>query len=169
MTKKLDRCLTNNRPVFHYKTEENEVKAGGVLFYKKHEDSIKLLMVYSRDKYEDFGGRTDVDDADYLDTVAREVEEESNKIFLREDIRKRIEKLEPVYIKVSKYVLYFVELTDKENDINPTAFGDKEFHDDIPRTVELIDSNTFKSGSFIKDNLNFRLKNRLIFDKISSL
>ena len=38
--------------------------------------------------YEDFGGKTDMEDMTILDTISREVFEESNKIFKKEFVMK---------------------------------------------------------------------------------
>jgi hypothetical protein len=160
----------HDRPIFYLNDNpENEIKAGGILFYKKTNNDLDLLMILNRGRYEDFGGRTDIIDKDYLDTVAREVEEESNKLFNKLNIRKRLKNQEPIYIKGSKYVLYFIELTESEQILTPENFGTKEIHDDIERTVEYINYNKLKDTTFIKQSLNFRLKNKLVFDKINSL
>lgn len=141
------------RPTFTH--DNQQVRAGGVLFYNhnKTNDQYSLLMIKSRNKYEDFGGQTDEVDKDFLDTVSREVEEESNYIFPKEFIMTQIQNMEPIYIKQCKYILYCVKLDDY---IDPTIFGDHEDEDDIERTVEWVTYETFKTKDFIK-KLNFRL------------
>jgi hypothetical protein len=74
----------NNRPTFYLNDDpEKPLRASGVLFYRfdMEEMDYKLLLIYSRDKYEDFGGCTDDVDDNIKETAVREVEEESNKIF----------------------------------------------------------------------------------------
>ena len=43
-------------------------------------------MIYCDKKYEDFGGKTDKIDTCIEDTIAREAEEESNKIFKKSNV-----------------------------------------------------------------------------------
>lgn len=141
------------RPTFLF--DNQPVRAGGVLFYHhdKETNEYELLMIHSRGKYEDFGGQTDDVDKDYLDTVSREVEEETNNIIPKEYIRSKIENLEPIYIKHCKYILYCIEV---DTYYDPHIFGDHEKVDNIDRTVEWVSYDTFKSQEFIK-KLNFRL------------
>lgn len=145
------------RPTFFMDTEKTqEIRAGGVLFYKYNEDKTdcELLLIKTRYHYEDFGGCTDAEDNNILETVTREVQEESNGIFCKEDVYEKIKNSNPIYIARSKYVLYFMEL-DKRYDVS--LFGEKEFHDDIYRTVEWIPYDTFTDNNFI-NKLNFRLR-----------
>src|ERR1700744_3977297 len=103
-----------DRPIFQYTDSDNvvsDVKAGGVLFYKiDDDDHIKFLMIKNRGKYEDFGGCTDNGDKNIMETIAREVQEESNNIFKKKDILNRIKTITPIYSKISKYLLYIIPL-----------------------------------------------------------
>ena len=150
---------SKDRPTFYYKMDGElyTIRAGGVLFYKKVDDYVKLLMIRNRGKLEDFGGCTDVMDTDIYDTFSREVEEESNKVFNKEDIKKRLGGLEPIMIKISKYLLFLMPLTEEEKKLKEADFGSIEFHDDINRTVEWIDAEKFNDIEF-QNELNFRLR-----------
>lgn len=155
-------------PVFYYNNKTSkEIKAGGVLFYyyNKNENKLKFLMINNKGKYEDFGGRTEDIDKSIEYTVSREVEEESNKIFLRNDVLNIISSNFPLYIKHSKYVLYICEI-DKNYDT--TIFGSKEFHDNIYRTVEWIDYEDLINSSFI-NKMNHRLRFRRFFKYIKNI
>lgn len=153
------------RPTFYLVDDyekENPIRAGGVLFYKKNDvGKYELLMIYSRDRYEDFGGQTDPTDEDLVDTVSREAEEESNKIFTKEFIKEKIKDIEPIYIKNCKYMLYIVEI-DKYYD--PKIFGDKEIHEDIDRTMEWVPYDELKHK-----RLNFRLTDRNVTRELNRL
>jgi len=155
-------------PIFYYDDKtENEIKAGGVMFYtydKKSRD-LKFLMIKNRNRYEDFGGKTDKVDLSIEETVAREVEEESNGIFKKSDIIDRIKDKKPIYTKNSKYLIYFCKLKKNEN-YNADIFGDREFYENVPRTVEWLTYGALKNSSFVKDNLNFRLKFKHFFNKM---
>ena len=158
----------NIRPTFYLDEEKQiELRAGGVLFYKFNEDktNFDLLLIYSRNNYEDFGGCTDAIDKDILDTVSREVDEESNNIFKKDIIRNKIKDLDPIYIKHCKYALYFIELIE---DYNPEDFGTKEIHDNINRTVEWVSYDNFSNDDFIKI-LNFRLKSHDVLNYLKNL
>lgn len=156
------------RPTFYLDPENTqELRAGGVLFYKYNEDktNFDLLLMYSRNNYEDFGGCTDNKDTDIKCTVAREVSEESNNIFTLDFIKEKIEDLEPIYIKHCKYALYFVEL---DGDYNTKDFGNKEIHDNIDRTVEWVSYDKFSDDDFIK-KLNFRLRSFNVLNYLKTL
>ena len=118
-------------------------------------------MIHNNDRYEDFGGRTDVMDKTIQDTIAREVEEESNCVFHREEIKSYLSDENIIRIHNSKYLLYFVEL-DKRYD--PAVFGDREFHDGFDRTVEWIPYKQITNKDFVKNSLHYRLRNKPFFD-----
>jgi len=81
------------RPIFYYKNNMVcELKAGGVILYKYENKNVKFLMIHSNNKYEDFGGRTDNHDKNIEETIAREAEEESNKILDKKSILNEIHK-----------------------------------------------------------------------------
>lgn len=155
-----------DRPTFYLKNEDSPIRAGGVIFYYFSEKTVELLMIKHNNIYEDFGGKTDKQDKTFIDTVSREVDEESNGIFKKEEIEKKIKDKKPVYTKCSKYILYFIELDDK---IDSKKFGTKEFTDNIYRTVKWIDINKFNNKKFVKENLNIRLKFKDFFKKIYEL
>ena len=156
------------RPTFYFEDDnkkENPIKAGGVLFYRKNDigkyDKYEMLMIHSKDKYEDFGGQTDPNDNDLVDTVSREVEEESNGIFSKSFVKNIIKDIEPIYIKNCKYMLYIAEL-DKYYD--PEIFGDREIHDNINRTIKWVPIDEFEHGE-----LNFRLTDKNVSKQLKNL
>ena len=168
------------RPTFYYHGDgdsavingvknENEVRAGGALFYKIENDNLYFLMIKTKDKYEDFGGKTDENDLTIYDTIAREIEEESNNIFNKNDIMERITDLKPIYAPKSKYIIFIIKLTENEKNINVLTFGDMEIHDSIYRTVEFVPYYNFKNKTFINNQLCFRLKFKNFFFFINEL
>ncbi|AYV76909.1 MAG: hypothetical protein Barrevirus3_29 [Barrevirus sp.] len=142
----------DDRPTFYLDNDLTKpVRAGGVLFYR-HDvitNTYNLLMIYSRNSYEDFGGCSDSTDQSLEQMICREVEEESNGIFGKKYVSDCIKGLNPIYIKYCKYVLYFVKIEEK---YDPTIFGDVEICDNISRNVEWIN---YSDINQIK--LNFRL------------
>jgi len=159
----------SSQPIFYYKgNKELEIKAGGVIFYHiDSENHLKFLMIKSRGKYEDFGGKTEKVDTCIEDTVSREVDEESNSIFKKSDVKKCLEKNSPIYTNNSKYLLYFYELDN--DDYTSEMFGDKEIYENIPRTVEWVSYLQLKDTTFVKKFLNYRLKFRAFFTKVNEL
>ena len=154
------------RPTFYLEDDyekENPIRAGGVLFYKYDSTSqqYNLLMINTNGKYEDFGGQTDLEDDDLVDTVSRETEEESNGIFSKAFIKNKIKDTEPIYIKNCKYMLYIVEI-DKYYD--PKDFGDKEIYEDIDRTIEWV-----SFDDFTHKRLNFRLTDKNVTNCLNKL
>ncbi len=153
-----------DRPTFYLNDDiSSPVRAGGVLFYRydDHQDKYHLLMIYSRNNYEDFGGCSDAQDKSIEDMVSREVEEESNGIFKKQYIYDLISKEKPVYIKYCKYVLYFIQI----NEIyDPEIFGDKEICDGFDRTVEWIEYDDYKTKK-----INFRLNTHEVLNHMKKL
>lgn len=166
--------IRDDRPTFYYKDKEDcELRAGGLIPYRFNTESNEydFLMIKSRGKYEDFGGRTDMRDKCIEDTVAREVEEESNKIIKKGEINKIIKdpsfpEKHKLYTKYSKYIVYLIET--KKN-YNPKKFGTKEFHDNIYRTVEWVPYSKLIDKEFINKQLHFRLKYKYFLDAVTDL
>ena len=160
-----------DRPTFYYNNDPDlQIRAGGAIFYKVDENNVvQFMMMFSRGRYEDFGGKTDLKDKSINHTIAREVDEESNGVFKKKDILKRIKNINPCYTRTSKYQIYFIKLTDEEANMDVSVFGDKELHDDIPRTVEYISIDKIRSKEFIKNNLCFRLKFKGFFKCVDEL
>lgn len=154
----MKKTIKIERPVFYHKgNKDKELKAGGIIFYKDK----KLLLINSNNKIEDFGGKTEPKDKNIYDTVAREVEEESNRIFNFNDIRNKIEDENYIYIPWSKYALFFIEL-DKYYDIK--IFGNKEEYENINRTVEWV-----TLDEFLSRKKNFRLIGKSVRYKIKDI
>jgi len=160
---KTDKLL---RPVFFYDDHKTkQIKAGGIIFYRfnKITNKTEFLLIKCNNKYEDFGGKTDPQDTCIEETVAREAEEESNKIFSKCDILKNINKIDAVYSKCSKYLIYFIRT---DTDYRPEDFGTIEIFEQIPRTVEWVPYSRMKRNKFSKKNLHIRLLFNDFFKKI---
>jgi len=167
---------SKSRPVFNIRSNDDEdvvVSAGGVILYRINNNQLELLMMTNRGKYEDLGGTTDNRDKDIYDTIAREVWEESNELIDEKSIRSRIEAMalekDMIISKTSKYVLFIMKANSSEKKLTSEQFGDREIHDDIPRTVDWISIDEFLKKETIKDKLNFRLKNKNVFDYLRKL
>lgn len=154
-----------DRPTFFNAGSTDQVKAGGLLLYKRTNDGIKFLMANYFGKYEDLGGKTDSCDESIIDTISREVSEESNGIITSSYVKNLLKDQKYIYIKNSKYILYICEATD---DYNPRDFDDIEYHTNLPRRIEWIDINDVTDTAF-HYKLNFRLRNRMFFSRVSTL
>jgi len=156
----LNLCCYNNimdkRPIFYYKdNKQNEIKAGGIVFYRYGSNGkIKLLVMYSNKYYKDFGGKTDINDKNIKDTVSRETEEESNGIFTQEILLKKYfdkKKYIELYNKQSKYMVYLIKIKKK---YKPADFGDVEIYENIPRKALWLTPEKLKSKIHVR--LNFK-------------
>ncbi len=143
----------HKRPTFYYDTYM--LRAGGILLYKIVNNEIILLMIYNKGKLEDIGGRTNAIDGTIYDTIAREVVEESNNIFNKDDIKNRINDNihQPIIHSHSKYMLFLVPLINDEYNLTEEIFGTVELHGNIERIFKWINLT-----DLAKNNLNRRLQ-----------
>ena len=154
--------------MFYYNNDKNnEIKAGGILFYFKDKDNIKFLMsTYKNNTLSDFGGRIDKTDKSIQETIAREVEEETNGIYRQNYVLEKIKDLKPYYSPTRKYMVYLVEL---DEDINIKLFGDWEFSDGIERFVYWIPGQKIINKKFLKNKLSQRLLIKPLIEDIFKL
>jgi 8-oxo-dGTP pyrophosphatase MutT (NUDIX family) len=149
------------------------VTAGGVLIYKNINNTMHLLMIDNLNIYEDIGGKIDPDDEDIYDAIAREVEEETNKMIEKKDIIERIKKAQQlshwVYVSRSKYVIFLIEASDEEIKLKKEDFGDRELHDDFPRTINWMPKENLMKPEIMKYKMNWRMKSRALFDKMKAI
>ena len=161
------------KPIFNIKLENSDdeikISAGGVILYRIKNGVLELLLMTNRNKYEDLGGTSDVGDLNIYDTVSREVSEESNELIDIKSIMDRIQKSDYILSKTCKYIIFIIKANDKERNLVSEQFGDREIHDDIPRTISWVPISEFLKSDTIKNNLNFRLKNRNIFEALKKL
>jgi 8-oxo-dGTP pyrophosphatase MutT (NUDIX family) len=141
-----------NRKNLFYK---NSISAGGCLFYR--ENKQLLLIRYDDPRWfrlDDFGGKVDLDDSCILETISREVNEETNgqisEIMLKELLK--CSKVDFFYNARLKYYNLLVKVGD---DFFPdtTVFGCTESYANIPRTIAWYDYNE------IRNQLSTRLFN----------
>jgi len=149
--------------------KEQPVTSGGVILYRFVKGNMELLLVESRGGFEDLGGRIDDGDKDIYSTVAREANEESNELLSKITIKKRIKKSQFAYMEKSKYVVYIIEADKKEVKLVSEDFGDIEEHENISRKIKWIPLDTFLLPDIIKHKLNWRLKNKVLFDILKSI
>ena len=159
----------NIKKIFFITNNEEDIalSAGGVIFYKITDGELFLLLSYSREKYEDLGGRCDINDKDIFDTIAREVEEESNKLILRDAVLKRIKNNSKYAIcKQSKYMVHFIKANCSEMKLSTEDFGKVEFHENLPRTIHWLN---VKDVLKEMDKFNFRLRNNNVISLINRI
>lgn len=160
----------SERNIFYYNNDKNnEIKAGGLLIYKKENDNLFLLLIENRGLYEDIGGRCDLSDKNIIETITREVEEETNYIIKKENLDLVLENYEEFYNKKCKYLMLILHADEYLKNLKSEQFGDIEIHDNIQRKIKWIDINEFFDKNIIKYKLNFRLKNKILFDILENI
>lgn len=162
--------MPKTRKTFYLNDDESKpVTACGIMLYRFVDNELEFLVVEGRGMYEDFGGQTDPTDKDLYHTAARETYEESNKLIKKSSLKKRLKKADYVYNARSKYVIFIMKANKDEKKLEAKDFGDRELHDDIPRKVRWLNSDTMLNADIIKHKLNFRLKMKSFFDKVKEI
>lgn len=116
----------------------NSISAAGCLFYKIVDGEVWLLLIkYINPEYpllDDFGGKVDITDNSIMETIMRELSEETNGIISGDYIENLINVSPAFYNKKSKYYMKTVCV---DNSFYPdtTIFGDFEGTDRISRTI----------------------------------
>ena len=150
--------MRDGRPTFYYNNDPDmRIRAAGLLVYRftKGMTEPEYLMIKYKGRYEDFGGKTDIVDSCIDDTVIRETDEESNGVLNSDSISNKIKNSKPVYCHWSKYLVHIIKINKKyESDV----FGDRELHDNIPRTVEWVKHSHIWKNRYSKDFLHMRLQ-----------
>lgn len=157
----------NERPTFHYRFARSKpIRAGGVLYYKKVGDSIELLLIKRDDKdyYEDVGGKTSPEDKNVFDTVAREVDEETNKKMPYEVVMEQIKKAPSIYVNNSKYILFLVEATPEQQLFTTEDFSNLETHENISRTIHWVDMSIYMNK---KHTFNPRMETNKLKEELN--
>lgn len=145
----------NERPTFYYDNDNTKpIRAGGVIIYRKINNKIQFLLIKKKyndiERYEDIGGKTDINDITSYDTIAREVSEETNSVINEGIMKYQLSKSSNIYVPYSKYLLYLVQANVYERNLKSNYFGNKEIHDDINRTIVWVDID-----NYLDNKLNF--------------
>jgi hypothetical protein len=142
---------------------KQEIKAGGVILYKKNKTGQTIFYLQSRlisDKkiVEDFGGKIEKSDLNIYYTIARELGEETNYACNIDNYLQFITtNTHSLYIPRAKYLLLFCDLENKK--INLQKSGEKEKHTGIDRTIIALD----------KENLLKRIENKFVNPRLYSI
>jgi hypothetical protein len=128
------------RPTF-YTRSNKPIRAGGVLFIKngnyllqkKNNCQFSDLGGKTQNcQFSDLGGKTDISDNDIIDTIIREVKEETNNQI--NITRNTLKKAKIKYLSESKYLLFIIK-TKYNFKKEISLMGDTEDHSNINRTV----------------------------------
>jgi len=119
------------RPTFYTRTHK-PIRAGGVLFIKDGNYLLQKKHKKNGHEYSDFGGKTDSVDNNILDTIIREVKEETNNHIIL--TVSHLEKARKKYFFSSKYLLFIIK-TDNDFEEEIALMGTHEMNSDIIRTV----------------------------------
>jgi 8-oxo-dGTP pyrophosphatase MutT (NUDIX family) len=102
------------RPTFWLpsgKKDPSPLRAGGIIFYRCSPLRFFFLKDNRRKFWEDVGGKTEAEDASIFETVAREGEEETNKLYTRKELGKILPSAPCLYFPDSKYLCFFLPWT----------------------------------------------------------
>lgn len=158
------------RPTFYLDDNVNKpIRAGGVIIYKFINNIMYVLLIERNGLYEDIGGCTEESDKTHIDTVVREVYEESNKLIKRKNTRNKLKKAYSYYIPNSKYIIYFIEATIRQQNMTSNDFGNYELHDNIERTINWIPLSHFLNKTIAKYKHNNRIKHTHIYQKLRQI
>lgn len=168
LSNKFKKMIVNNRPTFYFNGQQNmQLRAGGILFYKKINNQAYFLMIdntYSK-CLEDLGGKTDIKDNSIIKTIIREVEEETNQQIKSKNIYSILFKdSHKFYCEYSKYLLYVIKADEYISNLTSECFGDIEIHTGFDRKI-----NWYSKEEFYKSKLNPRLNTPELKKFISSL
>lgn len=142
------------------------VTAGGILLYRYRDDKVQFLMIQKKGIHEDIGGKATIRDIDIVETIRREIHEESNNILNigRDRFYNSIRIINPG----SKYCIYLLKANQNESNLNEEVFGKVEHYNGKERTFHWISMDEY----FLKlknRRLNNRLYNRILSNNISKL
>lgn len=162
--------MKEQRKTFYLDNEESKpITAGGVMIYRFNNNDIEVLLADTRGTFEDLGGCVDKKDKDIMSTVAREAFEESNELLNRKKIRTRLKTAKYVYVPKMKYLVYLIPANSEETKLVSSDFGDIEKHDNISRKINWYPLNILKRADIFKEKLNWRIKNRKIYDTLKEI
>ena len=137
--------------IFDINNKTYEIRASGVIFYKFDKTyDIKLLLIKYNGYYEDIGGIIKKTDNDIYNIILREIEDTNN-------IKNKLKISPYIYTKKSKNILFLIKIEENEEMFN------------IKKPVNWISFNEIKNNNFIKNKLHYRLRNKLLFDKLKSI
>jgi hypothetical protein len=130
-----------NRPTFKT-VYDQDIRAGGILFYKIDNNKVKLLLQYIKNKnniksfYEDIGGKTDYGDETIYETIYRELVEETNGII---NDKKYVHNYEhSIYSPEGKYLLLIVKADDHIINTKLEDYGTMENKDSVKRIFHWV-------------------------------
>ena len=163
MTRYKKKIFLTNQINVNTSITNGEILAGGILFVKYLDGVPYVLLIKqdAKDTLEDLGGRTDPADKDIFDTITREVNEESNDLITFDSRDSYIE--HRVYVKDSKYLCIIVKIT-WDSIPDTTVFGSLEKTDNLKRTI-----NWYRFTNKLKSRLNFRIRDKTIYDIIKDI
>lgn len=149
-----------------FKINNIEIVAGGALIYRYTRDGLEFLMIENNGKYEDIGGKSEMKDTDIIDTIIREVKEETNNLV--NVSRDRFLENSKIINPNSKYCIYLIAANNIEKVLNTIDFSDIENHTRIYRKIKWI---SFKDYlRYLKERkLNYRLLTKTVAFKIEKI
>ena len=159
--------LYNERPTFFINSQC--IRACGMIFYRINKLNEIELLVIKNDKsiYEDIGGKTDKLDNKFVDTLFREVEEETNNVINKSIVKEEYgiidkcinennySKLNYIYNNSSKYLIVLCKANKAITALTSNDFGKYELlNEKIVKTREI---EWVSLKSFLKNPIHRRI------------
>lgn len=166
---KKNKKLTDKRKTLYHNSKE--VTATGVLFYKFVKKSIQVLVMFTKGKYEDPGGKIDMIDDTIESAAAREVAEETNDVITEDMVLSLInDKTKRHYSKTSKYLIHIVKASDAIKKLKTDDFGTHEKKYNYKRTFKWLDIDELYSKININGRrIHYRIMDNNLKNKIKSV
>jgi len=150
---------------YHDNDPTKPISAAGVLIYRNYQDKMFCLIQDHNNQYEDIGGNVGCGDGRLIETIGREVEDETNGIICSSDIIGRLATAKKIYIPAFKYCLHIIEATEKETMLTKADFKEKH----IRRTIGWIAREDIARPATIRYRINLRLRSKALFDYLKEI
>lgn len=142
-------------------------RGAGALLYRKQNNIIELLVISKNNDITDIGGKREDKDKFIYETVAREVDEETNQMIKSSDILERAKNAKYIYTEDKGYATCLIESTDNEKQLKSIDFDFHEKNKTHNRIINWININDFKNEKIGK--INKRINKNALYDELIKL
>lgn len=141
----------------HFVINNNKITAGGLLIIDYENEKCLLQYSIKKNRFEDLGGKINLEDDTIVHTIVRELFEETNELMGSKDNQLSLKNAKFFYIKESKYILIVVTKNNINIEDDLSMYGMIEDFTNIHRHLEWIDIKNILNHKII--NINPRIMN----------